>query len=203
MSTVTVDREAWLTGASEILLADLIGPAATVAKADPAPPFRVSVGWSRGQRGGRKVLGSCHPRRMSADGVNEVFIAPSVADPVLALSVLVHELVHAADDCRDHHQGRFRSMARMVGLVAPMRSTTAGPTLEKYLRELAPALGAYPHQALDDATRTRQPTRMLACECSGCHWKCRTTAIHVTAAMTRREAWCPSCGREAFGLLPS
>lgn len=195
---MNVDREAWLTGAAEIIIADLLGPAARVAGADPAPPVRVSVGWSRGARGGR-ALGSCHPRAMSADGRNELFIAPTIDVPAVALSTLVHELVHAADDCRDGHRGRFVAMARMVGFIPPWRMTTPGPVLSTYLDELAAALGPYPHARLDDSARRRQGTRMLPIECSTCGWRARTTASHLNPALREHRALCPGCGATTLG----
>ena len=50
---------------------------------------RVSVGFPGGGSA-RKRIGECWARRMSKDNVNEIFINPTLSDPVQMLDVLAH-----------------------------------------------------------------------------------------------------------------
>lgn len=91
------------------------------------------------------------------------------------LDVLVHELVHAADDCRSGHKGAFRRLATAIGLTGRMTATVAGPELAARLHALAEELGPYPHAALDASMRKKQSTRMLKVVCPDCGYAVRTT----------------------------
>ena len=85
-------REAWLMAGVERI--KLIFE----AQCHVVPPVRVSIGWpSAGQRSTH--IGECWPSTRAADGVNQIFIVPSLSDAVQVLDVLTHELVHAVDDC--------------------------------------------------------------------------------------------------------
>jgi hypothetical protein len=64
------------------------------------------------------------------------------------LDTLVHELVHAVDDCKHKHGKEFKKIATSLGMVGPMRSAGAGPALKEKLKDLATKLGAYPHARL-------------------------------------------------------
>ena len=84
-------------------------------------------------------------------------------------AVLVHELVHHAVGVEHGHKGPFRKCAVAVGLVGPMRATTAGPALASRLHALAESIGPYPHAQLDaNAGRKKQTTRMLKVTCADC-----------------------------------
>lgn len=98
-------------------------------------------------RGGRRVIGQCFPGSMS-DGIPQIKISPVLDDPVIVAATLVHELVHA---CRPGagHGPPFRAIAIPLGLVGPMRSTTAGTELTTRLQAIASNLGPYPHAAIN------------------------------------------------------
>ena len=85
--------------------------------------------------------------------------------------MLVHECVHHAVGVQHGHKGPFKRCATAIGLVGPMRATTAGPELASRLHALAESIGPYPHGALVGTDgRKKQTTRMLkvACEDCGC-----------------------------------
>jgi hypothetical protein len=42
-------------------------------------------------------------RRASAGGVNHIFLGPQEGDPAAMLVSLLHDLIHAADDCASGH----------------------------------------------------------------------------------------------------
>jgi len=152
MEIQTVDthttREAWLMAGVERIARIF------TARGHVVPPVRVSIGWSgSGQRSTH--IGECWPTSRSADGVNQIFIVPSLGDAVQVLDVLTHELVHAVDDCQHGHGKQFKEIALSVGLQGPrMRHASAGEALRMRLQQIAAELGPFPHGAL-----TRRPPR--------------------------------------------
>lgn len=123
--------------------------------------FHVSVGFGHGaKRESRHINAQCWSRIASADGVNHVFICPTVGDTAEVIALLGHELAHAALDSdegiQDGHTGRFAEIMTRLGFEGPMTSTKASDNLAFELFAVAAALGEYPHGALDvDMARTR------------------------------------------------
>jgi hypothetical protein len=112
------------------------------------PPIKVSIGFpSSGAKG--RHLGQCWPTRLSEDGVNQIFIAPHLPTPIEVLDTLVHELVHAVDDCQSGHGDNFKRIAKDIGLKGPMRSAGAGELLMRDLFKIADLLGHFPHGRLN------------------------------------------------------
>jgi hypothetical protein len=103
-------------------------------------------------------------------------VSPEIGDPIEALAILVHELVHAVDDCVSGHRGPFKKLATAVGLVGKMTATTAGDDLRSHLEELATELGPFPHAALQSGGKKKPGSRLLKCECSDCGYTVRVTA---------------------------
>ena len=177
-------REEWLVAAVKHLsehFRDTVG--------QDLPSVRVSVGWPGGRRKGKgTVAGQCWASKAAADGVSQVFISPTLGDAATVLHILVHELVHALDDCASGHRGNFVRWGKAVGLVAPWTATTPGDPLREHLAAIADALGDYPHAALNPGLSgvKKQGTRMLKVECPCCGYTCRTTAKWI-------EAGLPSC----------
>ena len=97
---------------------------------------RVSCGWPSGKAMVTKnrALAECFPRRMSVEGYNEIFMSPAVADPMDVAAMLVHELVHAVDDCVNSHKGKFIEFAKAAGLRRPWTATTPGEALSGVLQ---------------------------------------------------------------------
>ena len=93
-------------------------------------------------------VGQCWSRKSSSDGRNQIYISPALHDPVEVLDTLIHELVHAVDDCQNKHGPVFKKIALAVGLEGPMRSASAGPSLKPRLMDWAHQLGPYPHGRL-------------------------------------------------------
>ena len=111
------------------------------------PLVKVSVGFpSTGSKG--RHLGQCWSTRSSDDGVNQIFIAPHLPTPIEVLDTLVHELVHAVDDCQSGHGEKFKKIAKQIGLKGPMRSAGAGEALMKELEQISNLLGTFPHGRL-------------------------------------------------------
>jgi SprT-like family len=106
----------------------------------------VSCGFaSSGLRSGH--IGQCWCSQSSADTRNQIFISPALCEPVDVLDTLVHELIHAVDNCAHKHGKEFKKMALGLGLKGPMRSAGAGPELKAKLQALLPQTGHYPHSS--------------------------------------------------------
>jgi len=163
-------REEWLNAATELLREDF--------SASPIPKkVRVTCGWpSTGGRPGKKqVIGQCWPPKCSEDETTEIFINPMLAEPIEALDVLTHELVHAAVGCEEGHKGPFRLAAKAIGLEGKMTATNAGETLMVRLRAIEKELGEYPHAKLTPLINKPQGTRMLKVTCDSCGYLFRTS----------------------------
>lgn len=172
-------REAWLTEAAD-RLNDMIAEKTALK---PSSRIMVSMGWPRRDRGG-KVIGQCYPSRTSM-GVNHIFISPTQSSPTRILDVLLHELVHAADDCANQHKGPFTRAIRALGLEGKPTATVAGEELTKTLKGLVKELGPYPHSVLtagDYGPAKPQKTRMLKIACPAektCGFICRATRSQI------------------------
>lgn len=112
--------------------------------------IHVSVGFGNG--GGRyesgNVLGVCWHSSHSADGGNHIFVSPTVGDTMEVVLVLLHELIHAADDNASGHRGDFVKAAKILGFESPFTELHAGIVLQAVAMEIAAALGEYPHAVL-------------------------------------------------------
>lgn len=163
-------REAWLVAAVKALR--------PLFKAvDKAPPdgVQVSVGYGRGK--GSKVHGVCYSKSATEGELSTIFISPEIAsgDPVYLLGVLLHELIHAADNCESKHHGWFAKTAKAVGLTGKMTSTVVGADLRAKLEASATKLGPYPHAVLSPGlSSVNKPdrNRQLKIECD-CGYKLR------------------------------
>ena len=181
-------REEWLNVVLHKHVAKLLKDKAGVTL--PAD-CKVSVGFPGGGSA-RKRIGECWPRSRSSVGVNEIFLNPAVKSVTLLVEVLVHEAIHAADDCQSGHKGFFRRTALGVGLEGKMTSTVAGPVLREWIESKIEALGAMPYGSLDLSGRKKQTTRMIKLECVNCGCIIRTTDKWVS---TMRDARCGCDGQ--------
>jgi len=140
-------REAWLHRAIEAFRLRFIEIGL------PLPDqIHVSIGFGYGSKAESKyILGQCWARRASADGVNHIFLGPQESDPAGMLVSLLHELIHAADDCASGHKGTFAEAATRLGFEGPMTQTPPSLELTAEVITLAEALGPFPHAKLDTA----------------------------------------------------
>ena len=135
-----ITREQWLNSAVEVLK-----PIFT-EKGYIVPKVNVSCGFP--STGKDRHIGQCWSKETSEADVNEIFISPKLDDPVAVLDTLVHELVHAVDNCKNSHGAEFKKIALSIGLEGKMRQAAAGEKLKARLREMAITLGEYPHKKL-------------------------------------------------------
>lgn len=170
-------REAWLIEAIETLRTQIFAP-----EDIEIPAYRVSVGWPGGRGKKSNVVGQCWNTAQTEDGSAAIFISPVVKNPIEVLSILIHELIHAVDDCASGHRGAFVKMFRTLGMVGKATQSEAGEELVEKLRLIIDGLGAYPHAAIkrgqkSGAGEKKQGTRMLKVMCSddACGYNLRTT----------------------------
>lgn len=161
-------RENWLLDA-----VDIMRPWFEEHGAQVPEKVRVSVGFAKGQR--KSTIGVCYASRAAADGVHQIFMVPTMDEPVKVLATLMHELVHAWDDCKSGHRGEFRRVATALGLTGKMTATVPGDDLTLALQDVAGKLGEYPHARLNVDSIPKQGTRMLKALCLGCGYTIRLT----------------------------
>jgi hypothetical protein len=128
------------------------------------PKVRVSCGFA--STGKTRHIGQCWAKEISHDEVNEIFISPKLDDPVDVMDTLIHELVHAVDNCKNSHGKEFKKIALRVGLEGHMRSAHAGKPLREKLSVIAKELPEYPHKKLRivDKIIVRRPTPKAVCK---------------------------------------
>lgn len=163
-------REEWLQNAIAKLRVDFASHGASYPE-----NLRVSVGWPGGRGSRLKTIGEYWQARASADEVPCIFISPILGEPIRALDVLVHELIHAAKPNAGHGK-EFKRLALALGLEGKMTATIAGERLKQRLNTLLAELGPYPHAELKPSQRPgkSQTTRLLKAECA-CGYTCRVT----------------------------
>ena len=157
--------------------------------------IKVSVGFpvSGGAKSTGKTIGQCFARRCSKAGVNEIFINPCLdkSQVTRVAGVLVHELIHAVDDCKHGHKAPFRKMAIACGLTGKMTATTESDGLKATIKAIESKIGKYPHKMLDyEVGRKKQGTRNLKVECVN-H---PHDPYFVRMSKTMYDKGAPSCG---------
>ena len=182
-------REIWLQNA-----VDLIAPIFK-NKGYTIPKVRVSCGFpSTGNKS--KHIGQCWGKSSTNDGTNQLFISPVLDEAVQVLDTLVHELVHAVDDCLHHHGPEFKKIATDVGLQGPMREASAGPWLKEHLTTIAKQLGKYPHSKINLAHSSSKKTgpRPRA--------KCKKCGYEVTPLKKWLHMGPPLCPKHTTEMEP-
>lgn len=176
-------REAWLLAGIE-----LMRPWFTEKGHALPAVVRASCGFALGSR---KAIGQAWGNELCSDGAPAVFVSPVIANPVRALDILLHELVHVALPAKVKHGRPFSKLAGELGLVKPWTATTASPELKERLNAFAGKLGTYPHSALQPSDRKKQGTRLLKAQCLTCGYTVRITAKWVNEV---GEPHCPLHG---------
>jgi len=162
--TLVNTREAWLLQATDLLRPLFLSKGHHL-------PEQVSVSCGFPSTGNKFHIGQCWSRQSSTNECNQVFISPTVDDPVTVLDILVHELVHAVDDCQHKHGKEFKKIALSLGMKGPMRSAEAGPELKKRLEEMALKLGPYPHGKLKQSLKKTVRKARARARCPECNYE--------------------------------
>jgi hypothetical protein len=172
--TSSFARQQWLEAAVEALRARFTDAGYAIPD-----KVRVSIGWPK-RAASCGAIGECWATEASSDRHAELFISPQLTDAARIVDVLAHELDHATVGTKAGHGKAFKQCALAIGLVGPMRSTTAGPEFVAWAETLFKRIGPYPAGYLTD--QPKQGTRMLKCECSACGYTVRITRKWLTLA---------------------
>lgn len=187
-----MNREQYLIQATKRLAKAIFKPAGIEVPTDVKVTCGFPVSGGAGSR--KRTIGQCFNRASSKAGVNEIFISPTIADTYEVLGTLIHELVHAVDDCVNGHTGEFVRMAKAVGLTGKPTQCGAekGTELWDKLEAYIAKHGEYPHEELMVASK-KQTTRMIKIECPSCDFKVRASN-KVIEEMDTEYIQCWSCG---------
>jgi hypothetical protein len=161
--TKPLTREQWLTRMLRNNITTLLGRHGASVPVD----CKVSVGFPGGGSA-RSRIGECWPRERSSIKVNEIFINPAITDVRKIVDVLIHEAIHAADNCASGHKGFFRRTAKSVGLTGKMKATVAGPELQQWIDTQIASFPPFAYGSLDLSMRKKQATRMRKFSCDEC-----------------------------------
>jgi hypothetical protein len=126
------------------------------------------------------AIGECWAIEASSDRHAELFISPQLTEAARIVDVLAHELDHATVGTVAGHGKAFKQCALAIGLVGPMRATTAGPEFAAWAETLFKRIGPYPAGYLTD--RPKQGTRMHKCECPACGYIARVSQKWLSLA---------------------
>ena len=158
------NRESWLEAAVKELTK-------LFTKIDyEVPTVRVSVGWPGGRGKKANVIGQCFATKTATDSVSQIFVSPVVVDPLKAVIVVAHEMIHAVDDCKSGHKSGFIKIARELGFTPKWTVATPDTISDEFkvkLEAIAEKLGTYPHAAIVATERpTIQKSYMLKVLCT-------------------------------------
>lgn len=190
MAKTIKTREEWL---NVVLHKHVASRLRIKAGVDLPADCKVSVGFPGGGSA-RKRIGECWPRVRSSLKVNEIFLNPSMTDVRVLVATLVHEAIHAADDCQSGHKGFFRKTALAVGLEGKMTSTHAGAQLADWIESVLDAMPAFEYGSLNLDGRKKQGIRMVKHQCP----EAECQAIWRAAAKWTMVC-CPCCGTALEG----
>lgn len=190
MEKTDITREAWMERICEELRP-------TFESLDaPLPKYRVTLSLTPGKR----VVGVCFNKTVSADGVYEILIRLDQAEPLDVAAVLAHELIHAAVGLAAGHGKPFGRVARALGLEGPLTATRPGEAFKKLVAPILEKVGPFPHAPLQVEAAERsggprrssgpkpQKNRQIKCRCvepaedgstEVCGYTCRTTRMWI------------------------
>jgi len=184
MKKSKLSRENYLIQATDIMRKSLFKP-----KGYKVPKVELSISWAtrgnRNRKGDAKTLGQCFSKSCHAGNINQIVITPNYDGSTIQgsldiLGTLVHELVHAVNDCVSGHGQAFKDCALAVGLTMPMRSTGESEELKEYLRKnILDKLGLFPHKKVTLNGTKKQTTRNIKVECYCCGFSFRTSRKNI------------------------
>ena len=145
-----MNREQWLTEAKNLLARKYFNRSGR-----RLPKVAISLGFVRGPS---KAIGQCWDSSCTPNQTYQIFICPTLDDPVQLLGVLLHELIHACVGLKEKHGGRFKKLALQFGLAGKMTATFVeeGSQLERELKGILETLGEFPHDPITKGERKKK-----------------------------------------------
>lgn len=163
-SQASLNREGWLTEVAKRLEAAF--------KGFRISPYRITCGWPSQQALSRtrRRVGECHSLKSSKAGVFELFISPTLDDPLEVGGTVAHEMAHVVAGTEAGHGGGFIKVARHIGLTRG-RPTSAmpGDILNQRIQKIVEVVGPYPHTKMVPAMHVRESkSTAVKLECPEC-----------------------------------
>lgn len=185
-----LSREEWLTLCADMIMDEIIAP---YYQPRTEMSIKISVGYAPNTRMNSRKVGVCFASRASSAGFNEIFISPEIQDSLFVLQVLIHECIHAVDDCENGHKGRFKDIFRAVGLTGKTTECGASESLQLKLSEYIDLFGDMPHAKIETSEIPKQVARNLKVACD-CGFKCNTSMTQYTSVIEQQGLFqCPAC----------
>lgn len=184
-------REEWLT-----FVGNKLRPAFAKVNAPLPASIRYSIGFtSTGYKSNR--IGECWEPGASGDKATEILIKPTEHKPEYVAGILFHELIHAADGCKNGHKAPFKRIALALGFEGKMTQCLPGKaTMDSIVKPILKLAGPLPHAPLAAfKMKKKAGTRLLKAECPECGYVVRVTAKWLEAAGA------PFCGTKSHGRM--
>lgn len=191
-STLIANREHWLIECANLLETMVLMPAINQLGEQLPAPLKYSV--SMGNTQSKGSIGECWRKSQADDKTtSHIFISPTLNDSVRVADVLLHEMIHAADDCESGHQNFFARVARKCGLVGKLTATKAGDQLREKILDIVDVIGEVPHVKLElsGTIKPKQKARMLKIECQECAFTFRASRTQLMRIAA--DGCCPCC----------
>jgi len=187
--SVYTPREDWLVKVATLLLPSF----QEIAGIKAYPKYRVSCGFPSTGRRGRRI-GECWYPGSSKDAHHELFIHPTLDEPIEVAATLAHELAHVVAGPEAKHGKDFKRLVTPLGLTGRACATVAGEGFIELIKPILKQAGKYPHASLSaGGTSTRGPkqsTRMIKVVCEECGYILRTTRSWLQHGIPS----CPNAG---------
>lgn len=123
----------------------------------------ISCGFPKGRHGRGQAIGQCWPPSATVDGTVQMFVCPTLDDPIRVLDTTIHECCHEACGNECGHKGPFKELALSLGLSGKMTATYAEPgtPLHEALKAVADDLGPYPHSGMILKKKEKKPSKWI------------------------------------------
>ena len=115
----------------------------------------------------RTTLGRCHSSKKSVGGnVNMIDLSTDQGDPLELTHTLLHELLHALDDCHSGHRGRWRRWADQIGIERVGHKR--GPIAEKLVQDALAAVGTPGNHVQTVPSKRKAESSQIRFACPEC-----------------------------------
>lgn len=197
-----ITREEYVTRFADMLMMRKLGPAGLDSELESGAPLSTkimcSVGWPdkggaiKKERG--RVLAQCWSPRLNREGRVEIFINPTLEDPVDIGASLLHELLHGSVGQAEGHGPKFEEACRRVGLSGPPEATKPSEGLIAELKAMAEELGPNPHVAMEYEYKPNAMT-LVKLECGNAECPRKGYSVRVTQAALAEDGapYCAVC----------
>lgn len=146
-----MNRETWLENAAKELIP-------LIEEKGFKMPDKVmySCGFPKGSK---EAIGQCWGEVHTKDNTTHIFVCPTQSENVRVLDILLHEMIHAAVGTKEGHKGKFKQLAKDLGLAGKMTATYAEKGTELYdkLEAIGNKIGDYPHSQLERKAGEKRP----------------------------------------------